>query len=1416
MKVLKSFITISFLLILILGFQNVNAQEDIAQQAYTLFEQYCSGCHGESGDYKDSLLLDRTALVDTMVVIPDDPENSEFYKRLLGSTDNGAQMPFNADPLSPDAIATIRSWIEAGAPDWVSQDEPDLNFITTDTIFDTINTHLETLALSQRPYARYFTLTHLYNAGENPETLRDYRIALSKLVNSLSWGGLVTNPKPIDMEETIFYIDLQHYNWDVGTDRWTQIEQVYPYNIEFNPDTQASLLEKLTSLRTKMECQVPFVHVDWFLATASLPPLYNDILDLPETARELEDKLGVDVAGNIQNAAGTRVWRAGFNDSGVSNHNRVVERHTSNNGAYWKSYDFAGSAGTKNIFTYPLSFTHDGGEIIFNLPNGLQAYYLVDAAGNRLDVAPTDIVSNPAANDPAVYNGLSCIGCHTKGMRTFEDQVRAVIEKTENPPFDKVKALRLYPEQSILDALLQKDTDKFQQALVEIGGPFEDDESRDQFLEEFEYEPVQRFHEAFHGTVDAAHAAAAVGLETEEFLDKILDNTRLQDLGLLVLIGEDGSIKRDAWTSNFDEVISVLYPDKDDPEIDRPLDPLTGDVYIPDVSLRAAIEEILNKAPGDTITAADMEKVTRIEADNRGISDLTGLQYATKLERIEFRHNSISDLSPLAGLTQLNNIKLRGNQITDITPLENLNRVDWLGLEGNQIIDLSPLKSLTRLEGIGISGNPVEDVSPLSELKSLERIDAWRTPTKDFSALHSLRRLSWIEYGNDKLITELPSLEGLESLTRLVIHGCSISDLSALSELMQLEWLELVNNSIEGEALSDLKNLKNLTTLNLDANLISDVSGLSELTNLEVLYLENNLIQDVSALSKLSNLERLDLRNNAISDFSPLDSLSENTFVRMVGNPGFPAGGPKITGPWLWVIVPGDKLADGTDFLAKATSGAATEIKVATNGAAAGKAVGDNTWTWHTLSAFGGNNINEMTESLGWGTGREIYDHIVYGSVVLDSPSEQQTRMLVGSDDAVKVWLNGELVHEAYGTRGAADYAYFFDVTLKQGKNVLLVAVDNHGHGGFAGHFGFASDAKYTVFRPGTRFLFATEATSFEIDDTFTLHLNTENVKNLAGWQADLVFNPDVLEAIEVSEGDFLMSEDEETRFNGGTIDNETGRITGINALRFDSGVSGKGTLCSVSFTVKGPGECRLTLENFEAGSRGSQPIPATPPEYVIIVEGEEPTRPAWDVDQDGEVDIFDLLQVAQSLDTDVSVNPQADVNGDGSIDIFDLITVAQNFGESTASAPISVAMDTEELTPAMIRAWIKQAQVEDDGSIAFRQGIANLQKLLESVTVPKKTVLLANYPNPFNPETWIPYHLAKPTAVNLTIYAANGTVIRTLVLGHQAAGIYQSRGRAAYWDGKNEVGESVASGVYFYTFTTGDFAATRKMLLMK
>ena len=206
-----------------------------------------------------------------------------------------------------------------------------------------------------------------------------------------------------------------------------------------------------------------------------------------------------------------------------------------------------------------------------------------------------------------------------------------------------------------------------------------------------------------------------------------------------------------------------------------------------------------------------------------------------------------------------------------------------------------------------------------------------------------------------------------------------------------------------------------------------------------------------------------------------------------------------------------------------------------------------------------------------------------------------------------------------------------------------------------------------------------------------------------------------------------------------------------------------------------------------------------------------------WDVNEDGRVNILDLILIAQDFGKTAPLYSRTDVNGDGNINILDLILVAQHFGESTTgAAPTTIAIENVKgLDPATVQAWIKQARAEDDGSIAFQKGIANLERLLASI-IPQGTALLPNYPNPFNPETWMPYQLTEPVEVTLTISAVNGTIVRTLVLGLMSAGIYQSRSRAAYWDGRNYVGEPVASGIYFYTLTAGAFTSTRKMLILK
>ena len=335
--------------------------------------------------------------------------------------------------------------------------------------------------------------------------------------------------------------------------------------------------------------------------------------------------------------------------------------------------------------------------------------------------------------------------------------------------------------------------------------------------------------------------------------------------------------------------------------------------------------------------------------------------------------------------------------------------------------------------------------------------------------------------------------------------------------------------------------------------------------------------------------------------------------------------------------------------------------------------------------------------------------------------------------------------------------------------------------------------------------------TTIHPDDTFTVGINAETTFDLAKWQLDISFDLGVLEAVDVTEGDFLKMNGGTTTFQGGSIDNAAGSITGISAERQgDAGVSGAGTLLQVEFKAKASGGTKLTLQNLQFDDISGANVSVESHEITLTVEEQVV---AGDVNGDGQVNILDLVFVAQQLGQSVPANSPADVNRDSVVNILDLVEVARHFG-NTAAPPATMGV-TESIDPAMIAAWIAEAQLADDGSLIFKQGIANLQDLLTSL-IPEETALHRNYPNPFNPETWIPYQLAAPAEVALTIYDMNGQLVRRLVLGHQSAGVYQSRSRAIYWDGRNQFGESVASGLYFYTLAAGDFTATRRMVILK
>ncbi|HEY6400915.1 MAG TPA: hypothetical protein VI479_05875, partial [Blastocatellia bacterium] len=406
---------------------------EIAQRVKTIFADRCFQCHGLNGKAaKNVFALDRARLIQTRVVIPGD-ETSPLLKVI----ESGA-MPLGGPELPEADKVAAREWVLAGAPDWADQNTGAADrraFVSESSLHSGIAEDLERTSPRDRPYFRYLSLAHLRNAGAPEEELESYRLAIAKIVNSLSWRREISPPAPIDAARTLFRIDLRDYMWTEAM--WRRVLTDYPYAL-IQPES-----ERIARLSGEI---VAYVRGDWFVAAASAPPLYHELLGLPHTVAELERRLGVDTSRQL--AEEKFVIRAGVRSSGVSQNNRAMERHVSPFGAYWRSFDFRSNLDDQNIFANPLRLNAAGGEIIFNLPNGLQAYFLADAQGRRIDTAPLEIVSDRnQPDDPLIRNGRSCMGCHFAGIKSFRDDVRIAIQRQGLQKNDLDRVMALYAPQ---------------------------------------------------------------------------------------------------------------------------------------------------------------------------------------------------------------------------------------------------------------------------------------------------------------------------------------------------------------------------------------------------------------------------------------------------------------------------------------------------------------------------------------------------------------------------------------------------------------------------------------------------------------------------------------------------------------------------------------------------------------------------------------------------------------------------------------------------------------------------------------------------------------------------------------------------------------------------------------------------------
>ncbi|CAN7724822.1 DUF4384 domain-containing protein [Bradyrhizobium sp. LjRoot220] len=492
----------------------VPPSDPVAKTAFDVLDKHCARCH-QSGKlvkrerpakgFGNVLKLDEMA-ANPHFIRPGNPLDSYLLRQILDK-----QMPYDVyqeysdqhpTPTESD-LRALEAWVNGLGAKAVASCESH-KLISPDDMVRFMVTDLDKQLRQRQPTTRYLTLTHLANICTDPAAMKVYRQAAIKFLNSLGRSSDVIRLETIDPEGTILRFNLLDLGWSAAD--WDGLIAMYPYNVQ--PQTEFS-----RTLASATRTPQAYVRADWFAFTASEPPLYDALLKLPNTFQDLAREQGVNVEAHIRNFV---AQRAGFQKSGVSQNNRLIERHPSNKGYFWTSYDFAGNRDRQSLFDFPLGpsgakgFQHDGGETIFSLPNGFQAYYLNTASGERLDKGPTTIVRDESRKDFTVTNGISCMGCHDQGMRKAKDEIRELVLGRRTFPADVRDAVDgLYPPREKMDAFIESDQKRFTGAMVQAG--------LEPALKLNGVEMINALAKRYDDDVDLALAAAELGIDKADF-----------------------------------------------------------------------------------------------------------------------------------------------------------------------------------------------------------------------------------------------------------------------------------------------------------------------------------------------------------------------------------------------------------------------------------------------------------------------------------------------------------------------------------------------------------------------------------------------------------------------------------------------------------------------------------------------------------------------------------------------------------------------------------------------------------------------------------------------------------------------------------------------------------------------------------
>lgn len=568
---MKSVLILCVLLVLPLKSFAAESGDELDRQVVEIFRQKCTVCHddrpGDSGGTVQNL-LDLKAISHSEAGYINESEPGQSYLATMIREDQMPLPKWKDDiewkgPLSETQKDTLLKWIERGGASnsFTGKAREDRRDISEQQITETIANDLLTLDGAALKNARYLTLTNLHNRNTvTGEELNLYRQGMVKMLNSVSRAsdvlGMPDAPSvnhvvAVDREATIYRFDLRHIGWESAD--WERVIRHYPYGL-IHRDGVGKSIGSLTG------STFPLVRADWFVFAVSQAPLYHELLGIGSSLSDLEKKLGID---RVQNIRDFKVARAAFANSRVSVNNRLIERHFFSGGYYHISYDCFANTGRSNFFEFPLgpdkafdtefAFEFDGGEVIYSLPNGFQAYVLATSQGKRLSIAPSAVVHDDSMPAGAILNGISCISCHYKGTKPENpaqakrlDQLRdmALSNTRRFKAPDRERIDQLYPGAERFGELLEADRGSWLDALEKAGitsiGP---------------QEPVRALFDSFTRNLDLEVAAAEFGMSPAKFEQQLKQESETRQLATRL---RTQGVQRQLFVEEFRKIAELL------------------------------------------------------------------------------------------------------------------------------------------------------------------------------------------------------------------------------------------------------------------------------------------------------------------------------------------------------------------------------------------------------------------------------------------------------------------------------------------------------------------------------------------------------------------------------------------------------------------------------------------------------------------------------------------------------------------------------------------------------------------------------------------------------------------------------------------------------------------------------------------